>query len=161
MSWINKNINKDVADYLFNIKLDCLPDRIGVYQRDVRPDLTIDFEMLEEQLQETPEMLAFWDQLLAEQKAKVASLLRKKEITRGFVVRKMLEEANDAGVRLRSEDLKNILYADKSLVKLEREIIEESRKEDKVRAVVRTIQMKSEHLRSLSGFKREEKRQVR
>jgi hypothetical protein len=161
MGWITKNIKKDIADYLFNIRLDCLPDRIGVYQRDIRPDLTIDFEMLEEQLQETQEMLAFWDQLLAEQKAKTAALLRKKEATRGYLVKSMLEEAKDAGVKLRSDDLKHLLCVDKNLIKLEIQIINETRKEDKVRSAVRAIQMKSEHLRSLSGFKREEKRQVR
>ena len=161
MSWIKDNINKEVADYLFNIRLDCLPERIGVYQRDVRPDLSINWEMMEEELENTPQMLAFWDQLLAEQKSKVALLKCKKEITRGFVRRTMLEEARDNKIVLRTEDLKDILNADKDMVKLDKEIIVETRKEDKVRSVVFAIRMKSEHLRSLAGFKKEEKRQIR
>ena len=157
---MKKNINSDVAQYLFNIRLDCLPKRIGVYQRDVRPDLVINFELLEEQLQETPEMLAFWDQLLAEQKALVAGLLVKKSIMRGYITKRMLKNAQDAGVRLRTTDMKDVINADPDLVKLEREIITESRKEDKVRSVVKTIQVKAEHLRSLAGFKREENSSV-
>ena len=161
MSWIKDNINEDVADYLFNIRLDCLPKRIGVYQRDVRPDLAINWEMIEEELETTPEMMAFWDQLLAEQKSKVAVLLRKKDVTRGFVRRTMINEARDNKVSIRLEDLKDIINADENMVKLDKEIIVETRKEDKVRAVVFALRMKSEHLRSLAGFKKEEKRQIR
>lgn len=161
MSWINENVNKDVADYLFTIKLVCLPKRIGVFQRDVRPDLTISFEELEEQLEQTAEMLAFWDQLLAEQKAQVYKLQCKKNVLKGWIRRRMLAEARDQGTTIRSEDLKDIINADKDLVELEKELVTETRKEDKVKAVVQALRMKSEHLRSLAGFKKEEKKQVR
>lgn len=160
MGWISKNIDLEVANYLFNIRLDCLPERVGVYQRDVRPDLQIDFEMLEEQLQESPEMVAFWDQLLAEQKSKVASLLRKKEVLRGFITRKIFDESKRNDVKIRREDLKDIINADEMMVTLESQIIRETRKEDKVKAVVKCLQMKVENLRSLAGFKREEKKQA-
>jgi hypothetical protein len=161
MGWIDKNINKDVADYLFNIKLNCMPKRIGMFQRDLRPDVTIDFDNLEEELEQTPEMFAFWSQLFAEQKAKVAKLIRQREITRGYVRSTMLKEAREQGTTLRAEDLKEIINSDKYLVEIDKEIIIEKRKEDKVRAVVDALRLKSEHLRSLSGFKREEKKNAK
>lgn len=161
MGWIDSNINKDIADYLFNIKLTCMPQRIGMFQRDLRPDVQINFDNLEEELEQTPEMFAFWSQLLAEQKAKVAKLTRQKEITRGYVRSRMLEEARQRGTSLRAEDLKEIINSDKALVELDKEIIIERRKEDKVKSVVDALRLKSEHLRSLSGFKREEKKNAR
>lgn len=160
MGWIDTNIDKDVANYLFNITLNCLPQKIGVYQRDVRPDLVISFEDLEKQLEETPEMLVFWDMLLASQKARRVTLERKREVLRGYLRRSMLKEAQTQDLRLRAEDLKEVINADKDLVNLEKQIINETYKEDIVRSVVRAIQMKAEHLRSLAGFKREEQRQV-
>lgn len=161
MGWINKNVNEDVANYLFNIKLDCLPDRIGVYQRDVRPDVEICFENLEQQLQDTPEMLAFWDLLLAEQRALRARLERKRDTVRAYVRKTIIKDCNDKGLSLTRDDIKEIINADKDLIEYESRIITETRKEERVRAVVKTLQNKSEHLRSLAGFKREEQRHTR
>ena len=121
MNWIEKNIPEDVADYLFNIRITSLPARIGVYQRNVRPDVIVDFDLLEEQL----------------------------------------EEARESGISIRREDLKDMINADPLLIELEKDIIMDTRAEEKLRAVVRALQVKSEHLRSLAGFKREEKRSSR
>lgn len=161
MSWIKNNIQEDVANYLFNIKINSLPTRIGLFQRDVRQDIDISFDDLEKQLEETPEMIAFYDQLLAEQRMKLNVLLRRKDILRGRITKQMLEEARDTDVKVRSTDLKDMINADPALIDLEKDIIVESRIEEKVRSVVRVLQIKSEHLRSLAGFKKEEKRSLR
>ena len=161
MSWIKENIQEDVADYLFNIRINSLPKRIGVFQRDVRQDIKIDFDDLETQLQETPEMIAFYDQLLAEQRMKLNILLRRKDIMRGRITKRMLDEAYESDINVRRTDLKDLINADPMLIDLEKDIIVESRTEEKVKSVVRVLQMKSEHLRSLAGFKREERRSLR
>jgi hypothetical protein len=161
MSWSDKNVSEDVADYVFSIRLDCLPDRIGVFQKDIRPDISIDYDNLEQELQENIEKFVFWDLLLADQKTKVAALLRKKDIIRGKIVRRILDDAVDKEVNVRSSDMRYIINADPDLIDVEAEIIKEQRKEDRVRTVVNGLKMKSEHLRSLAGFKREEKREIR
>jgi hypothetical protein len=161
MSWIKNNIQEDVANYLFNIKINSLPTRIGLFQRDVRQDIDISFDDLEKQLEETPEMIAFYDQLLAEQRMKLNVLLRRKDILRGRITKQMLEEARNTDVKVRSTDLKDMINADPTLIDLDKDIIVESRIEEKVRSVVRVLQIKSEHLRSLAGFKKEERRSLR
>lgn len=161
MSWIKNNIPEDVANYLFNIRISSLPKRIGTFQRDVCQDIDIDFEILEKQLEETPEMIAFYDQLLAEQRMKLNVLLRRKDIMRGKITKRMLEEARTTDIKVRSTDLKDMINADPMLIELEKDIIIETRIEEKVRSVVRVLQIKSEHLRSLAGFKKEEKRSFR
>ena len=161
MGWIENNINKDISDYLFNIRLECLPNNIGVYQRDVRPDLNIDYDQLELQLVDIPAMLAFWDMLLAEQKNKRAKLEKKKEIIRGFITASMLKEADDNKVKMRREDIKDVICADDSIVEVESQILTELKKEEKIRVIVRAIQIKAENLRSLSGFKRIERSETK
>lgn len=157
MSWIDKNIPEDVTQYLFNIKITSLPSRIGVYQRFVKDDVMVHFEDLEKQLEETPEIMAFYNQLLAEQSTKRMILLRKKDIMRGKITKRMLEEADtDVRKRIRREDLKDIINADPGLIDIERDIIMETRAEEKLKSVIKALQMKSEHLRSLAGFKKEE-----
>lgn len=159
MSWIKKNINLDVADYLFNICVSSLPERIGSYQRDVRPDVATDYEMLEEQLAETPEMLVFWDMLLAEQVAKVAALERKNKAIRGEVTQRLIDVARDNKYDIRRSDIQDIVEADQDVILVEAEIILQSKIENKLRAVVNALRLKADSLRSLAGFKREEKRQ--
>lgn len=161
MSWITKNVDKDVANYLFNIKISSLPERIGLVQRDVRPDLTVDFELLEKQLEETPEMLAFWDLLLAEQKTKVAVLERQLLTARGTVVKRILEDNRASGVALRRSDLADIVETDDQILDCEARLIYEQRIESRLKCVVISIQSKAEVLRSLAGFKRQEQSEVR
>lgn len=161
MSWIKKNVSADLADYLFNIKL-TLPDRIGLVQRDVRADLVIDFDLLEDQLAENPEMLAFFDLLLAEQVAKVASLKVKVLRQRGKTLEAILDASRMAhGQAMRRADCEDLVEADDAVVELEAEIILEQLKLDRVKSVVGSIKMKSEHLRSLAGFKKQERQETR
>jgi hypothetical protein len=159
MGWVDENVPKEVADYLFNIKLN-LPERVGVFQRDVRKDLETDFDMLEEQLAETPAMMNFYDQLVAEQKAVVATLERKAEVMKGKIVERIVTDANDRGVKIRREDVKDIIESDDEYIMVKAKIILETLVEDKIRAVARNLGAKNDNLRSLAGFKREEKRQA-
>jgi hypothetical protein len=157
MSWIKRNIEPGVADYLFNIRIN-LPNRT-LFQRNVRPDLVIDFEDLERQLQELPEMLCFFDSLLAEQRAKVATLEAKKEAIKGDLTDEILDRSKREGVKFSVQAIKDITQADDRMMQTQAEIIKETKIEHRLRAVVSALQRKSEHLRSLAGFKREEKRQ--
>lgn len=157
MSWITDSIENSVADYLFNIKIE-LPNRT-LFQRDVRPDVAIDFDDLEKQLVELPEQLVFFDMILAEQRAKVATIEARKEATRGDLTAEIQEKARLNGIKLSVQTMKEIAQADDRMIEIESKIINETRKEHKIRALVNALQRKSEHLRSLAGFKREENKQ--
>lgn len=160
MSWIKKNVTKDVADYLFNIKVS-LPDRIGLVQRDLRPDVLIDYDMLEKQLEEAPEMLAFWDLLFAEQKMKVAALQRRSITLRGTIAQRILEDGRAGGYDIRRSDLEDLVEADEEVITVEAQIILEQRNENRLKCVVAVLQNRSEILRSLAGFKKQERSEVR
>ena len=156
MSWIEKNVDPDIANYLFTLRMKLLNEQ--VFQKNVVPDLDVDFEMLEEQLQDTPQMIAFWNQILAEQSCLVEILDRRIKTKRGQIWEKVIGDAQARSVDIRSTDIKEIINTDQSIQSLEVELIKEHRKEAKVKAVVDGLIKKFDALRSLSGFKREEKR---
>ena len=159
MSWLTKNIPKDVADYLFNIKIK-LPNRTLI-QRDARPDVHIDFDLLENQLAETPEMLAYWDLILTEQKMVLAILERRNKLLRGAALKNIMATARDEGVELRRSDVVDLIEVEDSVIDIEGEIILQTKNLDRIKAVVEAIQTKSRHLQSLAGFKKEELHQTR
>ncbi len=155
MGWIKDNIDKTVADYLFNVKV-VLPSCTAI-QRDIAPDIEINFELLEQQLQETPEMIAFWSMVLAEQEAKVEVCERRIKTTRGQIADAILKEARQNGYDIRSNDLKEIINQDKSLIEQEDSLIKSTRVRNRIKVVVESLNRKFDALRSLSGFKRLER----
>lgn len=157
MSWVSKNVTEEIAGYVFNIKLDL--DKRTLFQRDVRPDLVIEFDSLEQQLAELPEMLCFFDQLLAEQRAKVATIEAGMEVAKATIIEGLLDSSKQHNIKLSVQTMNNIVYSDERMIVKQAELIRESKRENKLRAVVYALQRKSEHLRSLAGFKREEIRQ--
>ena len=158
MSWIEKNVDPDIANYLFTIRTKMLNG--VVHQKNVIPDLDIDFEMLEEQLQDTPQMIAFWNQLLAEQTCLCEILDRRIKTKRGQIWDTIVSDAQSRNVDIRSTDIKEIINTDQTISQLEIELFREKRKETKLKTVVDALSKKFDALRSLSGFKREEKRSV-
>ena len=153
-NWIEKNIEPDIANHLFNMRLTLVNKQ--VYQRNVVPDLSVDFEMLEQQLEETPQMIAFWNQVLADQTCIVEAMDRSIKTKRGQIWEKTISEAQSRSLDVRTTDIKEIVNADKSISALELELIREHRKEAKIKAVVDGLIKKFDALRSLSGFKRAE-----
>ena len=156
MGWVDKNIDDNIANWLFNIKIQ-LPDR-SLFQRDVRPDISVDYDALEEQLAEIPAVICFWDQLLAEQRFVISVLEAKKDAIRAEVASELFKESGDAGVKMPAYILKDLVNNDERMIELMGKMIMEVRKENKLRAVVSSLQRKAESLRSLAGFKREERR---
>lgn len=153
-------IPNEVVEFLLMVKIS-LPEPHGVFQRDTRDDLSFDYEMLEEELQQTPAMMAFYNALAAEQKAKISVIQRKIANTKGAITERILKDFGDRGIKIRREDLKDIIESDDSMNNLHAKLILETLRLDKVRAVAESISAKNENLRSLAGFKREEKRSIK
>ena len=151
MSWITDNIQPEIVEYLFNLKI-TLPNRIGVFQRDIVPDIEVDFELLEEQLQQTPQMICFFNMLLAEQTSKVKQIERRAKAMRGKVAKTILAQDKD----IRRTDISDIVNADESIIRIDWQAIKEQEIQDKLEATVDALTKKFEALRSLSGFKKGE-----
>jgi hypothetical protein len=159
MSWLEDNIDPKLVEYLFEIKIDNLKN-IGSYQRNFAKDAVVDFDLLEDQLQETPEMIAFWDMLLAEIKIRVEAISHAIRVQRGKITSRIINEAQAKQLDVKSTELKELINADPAMIQLELKLISAKKSEEKLKVVVEAATRKFDALRSLSGFKKVEKNQA-
>ena len=155
MSWYGENVPEDIAKQIITLRF---PVQDGVVERDFRPDVEIDYDILVKQLEETPAIFSFWANLLAEVRKNVAVLERKIKRRKGEATRELLKAAEDKGAKLRRDDVLDLIEADDQVSKFEAELIIANKHMSKLFAITDALKMKSEHLRSLAGFKRQEQR---
>jgi hypothetical protein len=154
--WFADNIPEDVANIVVRIHVK-VPGG-GTISRDFRTDVEIDYDNLEEQLARTPSAFSYWAGVMSEQKMVVGVFERKIKRRRAIVAEQILNTAKAEGISLRAADIKELIEADDILEKLEAELLIAQRSSGKLYNIVEAIKMKSEHLRSLAGFKRQELR---
>jgi len=155
--WFDGNIPEDVAKRVIRLKID-LGDG-NVIQRDFRPDLRIDYETLEEDLSTIPQQFAYWAMVYSEAKAEVAKLDRMAKRRKAVVIDMLITEARKESVAKVAKDVfKDLAEMDPELLKIEGKIILMNRTMGKLWNIVEAMRIKSEALRSLAGFKRQEQR---
>lgn len=155
--WFEENINPDIAKALVRLKVDLGDGR--VIERDFRPDLKIDYETLEEDLQHTPQSFAFWATVYSEQKAVVAILERTAKRRRAILYEMIIDESRqDKWPKVPEKIFKELAEKDENLLRIELKLALANRTMGKLYNIVDAIKMKSDHLRSLAGFKRQEQR---
>ncbi len=155
-NWITKNIPEDIANAIFKIRIE-LPNG-KIVERDFSADVSPNYDMLEEQLIETPAIYAFWSTVLSEQKFVVAKLERLIARRRSIICDEALRTARDDGGRVTKYVLDEIVEADDSILELQTKLMIAQRSLSKLYGVVDSLRIKSEALRSLAGFKRQEMR---
>lgn len=155
-NWITKNIPEDIANAIFKIRIE-LPNG-KIVERDFSTDVSPNYDMLEEQLIETPAIYAFWSTILSEQKFVVAKLERLIARRRSIICDEALRTARDDGGRVTKYVLDEIVEADDSILELQTKLMIAQRSLSKLFGVVDSLRIKSEALRSLAGFKRQEMR---
>ena len=155
MNELDDYLKGEISDHIFRISM-----KVGnrsTLIKDVRPLLKIDFECLENELESLPAILFFYEALLAEQKSILATLDTRKEFIKSQLTSQIKNKAEEDDVRLSDAKMKNLISGDEKTLQITCEIIQEQRNFDRLRAVVNCLMRKSEHLRSLAGFKRDER----
>jgi len=153
--WVAHNVPKELINAIYKIRVDLQNGKI--IERNFSTDLTIDYEILEEQLAETPAAFALWSSVLAEQRFVVAKLERLIARRRAKVCNNAREVAEE-GAKLHKYVLDEIVEGDDEILKLQGQLMIANRSLSKLYGIVDAMKMKSEHLRSLAGFKRQEMR---
>lgn len=125
------------------------------------PDTVIDYENLESQLADTPSKFAFWSAILSEQKYKVAIAEKKISRRRARLTDDLMTKGTNNGVKIHKYLLDELIEVDDEMLKLTTKLIVEQRILGKLWTAVNALQMKSEHLRSLAGFKKQEMRDAK
>jgi hypothetical protein len=157
--WFDDNIPEDIASTIVRVKVN-LPKKKSI-ERDFRPDVAVDYDNLEVQLEEIPSSFAFWSSVLAEHRAVAATVERKIKARRAALANQLLEKAKLDGIKIAQWQVEMVTEIDDKLIEFESELILVNRTLSKLYAVVDAIRMKSDNLRSLAGFKREELKESR
>jgi len=154
--WFENNIPEDIADRIIKLRI-YMGDKI--VERDFRPDLKIDYETLEEDLSTIPQQFAYWAMVYSEAKAEVAKLERIAKRRRAEITSTILEEAKQENMpKIAEKVFKDLVEKDKKLLAIEGKIIFANRTMGKLWNIVEALRIKSEALRSLAGFKRQEQK---
>jgi len=156
-NWFSENIDDDIAKTLINLKVTLSNGK--VVSRDFTPEIGIDYDLLEEELEKTPSVFAFWSLVLAEQKAAVMVIERNIAAKKADVLKLIKEEEKAHEINFTRKDIEDVLKGDDRLKSLDNMLIMAKKRESKLFAIVKSLEMKSEHIRSLAGFKRQEMRQ--
>jgi hypothetical protein len=153
--WFAKHIPEDIANRIIKIKVDLGGGRI--VEEDFRPHLVFDYETLEEEMETTPQMFAYWAMVYSESKAEVAKLDRIAKRRRAQITDTILQEAKEGNMpKVSREVFKDLVEKDPELLAIEAKLILANRTMGKLWNIVDAMKMKAEMLRSLAGFKRQE-----
>jgi len=153
---IFEEIPEEIRNLVVRIRVS-MPDRKPI-NYDFRPLVKISYEHLEEQLTHTPSHFAFWGMIHAEQKMIVAVLdlnLRKRKAELAAAI---MEQSKKDGITPRRSDITDVLESDVEVMRTQAKMIIEEKSLNKLNVLMEALRMKSEHLRSLSGFKKQEMR---
>lgn len=151
--WFDEYVPEEVANstlFRFDIQL---PG--GVKQQvDMRTDIEIDYDVIQDQLADSPSEFVYWAAIYSELKMQVAKLERQIKARRGKLVNKTLKEAQDAQVRLTDKQVAAVIEADLELNRLEAKMMLANKHAGKMYFMIEAMRMKSDNLRSLAGFAR-------
>lgn len=150
------DFDQSLIETIFKLRVE-LPNG-QVVTKDFSVDLDIDYDLLEEQLGETPAMFAFLSSMLSEQKYVCAKLERQIARRRAKIIQNANETAQTEGMKLYKHVLDEIVEADDDILTYQSQLMLAQRSLGKLYGLVDAMRMKSEHLRSLAGFKRQELR---
>lgn len=156
--WVQNNVSAALADSKIFVFEVTFPNKL-VETIDLFGDLDIDYDQLEDHLEEIPAQYMFWAAAYSELKTRVTVLEAKLGLRRAVLTRETLEQFKSRGVKLTDKQLTLLLDKDKQLNRIEMELAIAQKNAGKVYHMVEAIRMRSEHCRSLAGFKRQDKEQ--
>lgn len=159
-TWLSENVPADVVTSgLFRFRVVLLSG--AVVSVDVSNDVEIDYERLEEQMDQVPGQYVWWASVYSEAKSMVTLVERRIKARRGTLIDAALQEARARDVRLTDKQVERVVEADEKLNELEVKLAKMQASVGKLYHMMKAIEMKSELLRSRSGFKRQEMEQQR
>ena len=169
-----EGIPQDILNLLCRINLVVTGDdgkQKSIAFSDFMSELEIDYNLLEESLEKTQVQFSLWCFLIAEAECAMNLIERKIKRLRGLfaeaVIKNHSEKANEITKKTGSNvdklaqwQVKELMESDDDINKEEVRYIIAKRNYIKIKGIVDGLRMKSEHLRSLAGFKRQERRET-
>lgn len=153
--WLS-NFDKELIQTVFKLKVELENGKI--VSKDFSVDLSIDYDLIEEHLAETPAMFAFLSSMLSEQKYACAKIERMIARRRAKIIENANEEALSAGLKMHKYILDELVEADDEILKHQSRLMLAQRSLGKLYGLVDAMRIKNDNLRTLAGFKKEEMR---
>jgi hypothetical protein len=119
----------------------------------VKDDLNIDYENMETEMEQLPNIFHMWAMLYSEVREQKEVIEKKIKKRRGVLYKEIAEQG---GKDLRRSDMVDIMETDELLENLEIKNILISKQSQKLWYILESIKMKNDNMRSLSGFKKQE-----
>lgn len=159
-TWVSTHVPTELLAELFVFKLKLTNGTTMVVN--MVNDLEVDYERLEEQIDQCPGQYVWWASIYSEAKSMVSLLERRIKIRRGQLTEKMVYQLREGGLtKVTDKQVAAVIEKDDILIAWEVKLIVLQRNTGKLWHMLQAIQMKSEHLRSRAGFKRQEMQQQR
>ena len=158
--WFDEYVPEEVANStLFKFEVTTGRDQAGNDQKisvDMRADLDVDYHLVQDQLEDTPSEFAYWAAIFSELKMQVAKIERMVKTRRARLIDEAMKNASAAQVKMTDKQTQAIIEADADLNKLELRLMLANKHAGKMYYMIEAIKMKSDNLRSLAGFARQE-----
>jgi hypothetical protein len=156
--WFQEHVPLDLANsnlFKFAVRL----QNGTICEVNLAQDIDINFEILEEQHERIPAQYIYWAAIYSELRCAIAILELKMRSKRHAILRRIIEEFRAHNNKTTDKQTNALIEGDPELVKSEAELAILQRNCGKVYHMVEAIRLRSEHSRSLAGFKRQEKEQ--
>jgi len=157
--WVNEHLPPDLANskaFKFTITL----SNSQKIEIDLFHDIDVDYDMLEHQMERTPAQLVYWGAILSEVKCQVAMFDRRADSRKGFLVDSIQQIAKKDNLKMTDKQMVLLIEKDEDLIRLEEAVVKLEAQERKLYYMVEAVKMKADMLRSLAGFKRQEREQT-
>lgn len=159
-TWISEHVPTDVFNELFVFKVKLTNG--NVVPVNIANDIEVDYERLEEQLDECSGQYVFWASIYSEAKAMVSLLERRIKSRKGDITETLVKDLRAGGMtKVTDKQVAAVVDKDEILFQWEVKLIVLQKNAWKLWHMLQAVQMKSEHLRSRSGFKKQELQQQR
>lgn len=160
--WITENLPEELLGsdfFVFKVNLRAKDPQTNNQIKitvDLLPDLDLDYEILEQQMEDIPAQMAFWSTLYSELRNNSTVLERAIKIRKGQAIEEIQKRARDEGIKFTADQVKTVVEADDKLNRLEDGLAQIQMKTGKVYHLIDALKTKADLARSLAGFKRQE-----
>lgn len=163
------DIPPDIREVICRISMSVTVDNVKkqVSTGDFLASLVINYDRLQDELEKLPALYSFMTMILAESEAQVNLAKKKSELIRSTLHSGLIGRYNEETQQIERDtkqstdklpqwQAKHIVESDEELNRADVDYIIKRKNYVKIKGIVDALRMKSDHLRSLSGFKRQE-----
>lgn len=120
-------------------------------------DIDITYEDVELQLKRTPAQYTYWAVVYSEARAMISVIERRIKVRKAKLAEETSKQLTEAGIRVTDKYIGLIIEGDDVLEKLETALIVANKNAGKLYHMLLAIGVKADNLRSLSGFKKQDR----